>query len=270
MPKRSAIVNDGDLTSSLVPAVSVRDVSVEYNGTTVLEGASFEVAQGEIAAIIGPNGSGKTTMMRAILGLSPLSSGEVRIMGKHLHAVRDLIGYVPQRFDFDRDFPITVREFLDLGRHPHSPVSRIAHKAKEVGLPARVLDQRLGSLSGGQLQRVLIAQAILNEPAILFLDEPTAGIDVTGEATLYEIIQHLNTTHRVTVLMVSHDIATVSDMVHNVICVNKKMLCYGPPRDALTLHKMQEVFGPDQKGFYTHDHQDHSHAPAKKSDHGHS
>lgn len=264
MPKRSGLTNDSPNNSELVPAVSVRDVSVAYSGVNVLEGATFEVAQGEIAAIIGPNGSGKTTLMRAILGLSPMSSGEVRIFGKHLHTVRDLIGYVPQRFDFDRDFPITVREFLELGRHPHSPISRIAHKTKEVGLAHRVLDQRLGSLSGGQMQRVLIAQAILNEPSILFLDEPTAGVDVMGEATLYDIIQHLNSTHRVTVLMVSHDIATVSDFVNNVICVNKKMLCYGPPRSALTLHKMQEVFGPDQKGFYTHEHKDHSHAPGEK------
>lgn len=269
MPKRSVPTSDKASNGPLVPAVSVRDVSVAFDGTTVLEGANFDVAQGEIAAIIGPNGSGKTTLMRAILGLNPVATGEVRIFGKHLHTVRDMIGYVPQRLDFDRDFPITVREFLDLARHPHSPVSRIAQKTKEVGLSPRVLDQRLGSLSGGQLQRALMAQAILNEPAILFLDEPTTGIDVMGEATLYEIIQHLNTEHRVTVLMVSHDIATVSDLVHNVICVNRKMLCYGPPRSALTLRKMQEVFGPTQQGFYAHGHPEHRHAPGETHDHGH-
>jgi len=270
MPKRSATTNAKEpRKDGPVPAVSVRDVAVRYGDVTVLEGANFDVQQGEIAAIIGPNGSGKTSLMRAILGLAPLASGQVSFFGKHLHSMREMIGFVPQRFDFDRDFPITVREFLDLARHPHNPKSHIAQKIKEVGLTSKVLDQQLGSLSGGQLQRTLIAQAILNEPSILFLDEPTTGIDVAGEATLYEIITHLNTVHRTTILMVSHDIATVSDLVHNVICVNKKMLCYGPPRSALTLRKMQEVFGPQQEGFYAHGHGDHTHPPGESHDHGH-
>ncbi len=252
-----------------MPALAVEDCSVALGGVTVLDGVSFSVGQGEVAAIIGPNGSGKTTLMRAILGLAPTTGGTIRIFGKHLHAVRDLIGYVPQRFDFDHDFPITVREFLDLARHPHCPVSRIAEKIKEVGLPSRVLDQQLGSLSGGQLQRTLIAQAILNNPSILFLDEPTTGIDVSGEATLYEIIEHLNVEHGTTILLVSHDIALVSDMVDNVICVNRKLLCYGPPHTALTLRKMEEVFGP-REGIYEHGHPEgHTHPPGERHDHGH-
>ncbi|MEY4744213.1 MAG: hypothetical protein RL272_158 [Candidatus Parcubacteria bacterium] len=252
-----------------MPALAVEGCSVALGGTPVLEGVSFTVAQGEVAAVIGPNGSGKTTLMRAILGLSPMTGGSIRIFGKHLHAVRNLIGYVPQRFDFDHDFPITVREFLDLARHPHCPASRIAEKIKEVGLPAKILEQQLGSLSGGQMQRVLIAQAILNNPSILFLDEPATGIDVSGEATLYEIIEHLNVEHGTTILLVSHDIALVSDLVDNVICVNRKLLCYGPPHTALTLRKLEEVFGP-REGFYEHGHPEgHSHPPGESHDHGH-
>lgn len=252
-----------------IPAIAVDQCSVELGGSVILDGVSFSVAQGEVAALIGPNGSGKSTLMRAVLGLVQPKSGSIKIFGKHLHAVRNMIGYVPQRFDFDREFPITVREFMDLARHPHCPASRITEKIKEVGLPPKVLDQRLGSLSGGQLQRALIAQAILNNPSILFLDEPSSGIDIAGEATLYEIISHLNQEHGTTILLVSHDIGLVSDMVDNVICVNRKLLCYGPPRSALTLRKMQEVFGP-QEGFYEHGHPEgHSHPPGESHDHGH-
>lgn len=269
MPRSSKKTSGEAETRPEIPAIAVDGCTVAYGGVTVLDGVSFSVAQGEVAALIGPNGSGKTTLMRAVLGLAPTVAGSIRIFGKHLHAVRDMIGYVPQRFDFDRDFPITVREFMDLARHPHCPPERIPEKIKEVGLPARVLDQRLGNLSGGQLQRVLIAQAILNNPAILFLDEPSSGIDIAGEATLYEIIEHLNVEHSTTILLVSHDIGLVSDLVDNVICVNKKLLCYGPPRTALTLRKMNELFGP-REGFYEHGHPEgHSHPPGESHDHGH-
>lgn len=250
------------------PAISVKNVTLSYGQNVVLRDISFDVAQGEVAALIGPNGSGKTSLMKAILGLQPVK-GTISVFGKHLHTVRDMIGYVPQRLDFDRDFPITVGEFMDLARHAHCPKSHIAAKIKEVGLPARVIDQRLGSLSGGQLQRVLIAQAILNEPALLFLDEAAAGIDIAGEATLTELIEHLNKEHGTTILMVSHDIGMVSELVHNVICVNKKLLCYGPPKSALTLRKMHEMFGPSD-GFYEHGHPGgHTHAPGETHDHGH-
>ena len=253
MPRPSKTTNNG-----LLPAISVRDCTVAYGGNVVLEGVSFDIEQGQVAAIIGPNGSGKTTAMKAILGLVPIAAGEVRVFGKHFHAVRDLVGYVPQRFDFDRGFPLTVREFMDLARHEHSPKSRVREMIGEVGLPPSTLDVKLGSLSGGQLQRVLIAQAILNNPKILMLDEPSSGIDIAGEETLYDIIEHLNAAHGTTVLLVSHDIAMVSRLVDNVICVNKKMLCYGPPRTALTERKIGELFGP-QADIYEHPHGGHGH-----------
>lgn len=251
-----------------IPAISVTGLTVAYRDNEIVSDVGFEIKQGEIAAIIGPNGSGKTTLLKTILGLVSPRAGEVRVFGKHLHSVRNLIGYVPQRFDFDRQFPITVGEFMDLARHPHCPKSRIEEKLREVGLPSRALTANLGSLSGGQLQRVLIAQAILNNPALLLLDEPSSGIDIAGEATFYEIIQHLNEQHDTTVLLVSHDIAMISDLVDNVICVNKKLVCYGPPRSALTARQLGELFGPSKLYDHPshadrHDHDGHTH------DHGH-
>lgn len=255
MPKSSANKH-GHVSLSTVhkksgPAVTVADCVVAYGDNVVIEGVSFEIERGQIAALIGPNGSGKTTMMRAILELVPLRRGEIRLFGKKLREVRDKISYVPQRFDFDHDFPITVEEFLDLGRRT-APRSRIAEKIAEVGLEPGILQTRLGHLSGGQLQRVLIAQAIMGDPEILFLDEPSSGVDIAGEATFYEIIEHLNREHGTTIVLVSHDIAVVSALVDQVICINKTLLCYGPPRKALTERKLSELFGHGV-GYFEHE-----------------
>ncbi|MBN1585452.1 metal ABC transporter ATP-binding protein [Candidatus Uhrbacteria bacterium] len=250
MPEQSPKTNN-------IPAVSVRDLTVVYGSNRILDQVSFEVSQGSVAAIIGPNGSGKTTAVRAILGLIPKNSGRVHLLGKHVHSVRTLIGYVPQRFEFDHDFPMTVGEYMDMARRlrcsRHFRPEIIPKKIKEVGLREDILSANLGELSGGQLQRVLIAQAIINDPAILFLDEPTTGIDISGEASLYGIIEHLNRVHNTTVIMVTHDISVISNVVDTVICLNRKMLCYGPPKTALTERKLNELFGK-RSGIYEHRH----------------
>jgi ABC-type Mn2+/Zn2+ transport system ATPase subunit len=224
-------------------AISVSKCSVSYGDNPIVEDVSFEIERGTVAALIGPNGSGKTTLLKAMLGLIPMDGGEVRIFGASIDDMRDRIGYVPQRLEFDLDFPITVGEFLDLARHHHSPPSRIAEKLDEVGLPPTVAKQLLGRLSGGQLQRVLIAQAMLNEPWLLILDEPSSGIDVVGEEVFFKIIRHLKEEHKTTVLMVSHELAVVSKLVDRVICLNRRMLCFGTPKTALTEESIRRLFG---------------------------
>lgn len=247
--------------SADAPAIAVRHLSVELGGHRILEDITFDVAQGQIAAIIGPNGSGKTTLVRAILGLAPTAGGTVALFGSPLDHVRRVIGYVPQRFDFDRDFPITVGEFLDLARHPHNPPAAIIAKLEEVGLSEKIAGQRLGSLSGGQLQRVLIAQAIINDPTILFLDEPSTGVDMVGEAAFYGLIKHLNERHHTTVLMVTHDIAVTSTLVHQVICVNHRLMCLGAPSVALSEKTLADVFGSHAAAY------DHEHLHAHSGEH---
>jgi ABC-type Mn2+/Zn2+ transport system ATPase subunit len=244
-----------------IPAIDVSHLNVELGGHRILEDISFHVPQGEIAAVIGPNGSGKTTLVRAILGLAPIASGSVALFGSPLAHVRRTVGYVPQRFDFDRDFPITVREFLDLARHEHNPPEAITAKLEEVGLSEKVAAQRLGSLSGGQLQRVLIAQAIMNDPMLLFLDEPSTGVDMVGEAAFYGLIKHLNERHRTTVLMVTHDIAVTSSLVHQVVCVNRRLMCYGAPNVALSEKTLSDVFGSHAAAY------DHAHIHSGPHDH---
>ncbi|MFH1253317.1 MAG: metal ABC transporter ATP-binding protein [Candidatus Uhrbacteria bacterium] len=232
------------------PAIFTEGVTVRFGEHAAVDNVSFSVERGEIAAIVGPNGSGKTTLMKAILGLVP-SRGEILILGQHFHDVRHRVGYVPQRFTFDRDFPITVEEFLHLAKRNECSNSRIGTVIKEVGLTPLALRKRLGNLSGGQLQRVLIAQAILNDPAVLFLDEPATGIDVVGETAVHDVIEHLNKEHHTTVLMVSHDIAMISCLVDKVLCLNKKLLCSGPPKKALTQKSLGDLFG-SHHSFYEH------------------
>jgi len=234
-------------------AIFAENVSILYGEHRVVEDVSFAIEQGEIAAILGPNGSGKTTLMKAILGLIPYR-GEITILGQHFHDVRNRVGYVPQRFTFDRDFPITVEEFLRLAKREQCSNSRVTTVIKEVGLTPLVLSKRLGNLSGGQLQRVLIAQAILNDPAVLFLDEPATGIDVVGETAVHDVIEHLNKEHGTTILMVSHDINMISTLVDKVLCLNKKLLCAGSPKKALTQKSLSELFGVHHSLYEHHQH----------------
>jgi zinc transport system ATP-binding protein len=239
-------------TNNQHPMIQVKNLSVVYGHQTILSHVSFDVKHGEIAAVIGPNGSGKTTLIRAILGLIPFD-GEILIDGQLPSHVRSHVGYVPQRFRFDPDFPITVREYLDLSKtHVHK--YEYAHKLKEVGLETSILHKPLGSLSGGQLQRVLIAQATIDHPTLLILDEPSTGIDIVGEEQFYELLKSQRDQHGTTVILVSHDIAVVSNVVDQVICVNKRLVCFGPPRQALTQEKLSELYGKKDASLYSHHH----------------
>lgn len=224
-------------------AIAVQGLRVRLAGTVVLDDVYFDVPTGSMTAIIGPNGSGKTTLLRAILGLVDIEHGAVTLFGGSREEMRHRIGYVPQRFEFDRTFPITVREFLGLARRATTEVAHVAHTIREVGLPPSVLHKRIGALSGGQLQRVLIAQAILNNPDLLVLDEPVTGIDVAGEEAVMQVLTHLKETHGTTIVIVSHDISMIADAVDEVVCVNRRLICAGPPNKTLTHKRLTELYG---------------------------
>jgi len=234
-------------------AIEVKDLRVQFEEHVVLEHVTFIVPEKSITAVIGPNGSGKTTLIRAILGLTKYNRGSVSLFGQPLDHVRKAIGYVPQRFEFDRQFPMTVREFMDLARHKHTKPSAITQAMRDVGLASSVLQQQLGTLSGGQLQRTLIAQAILNQPKLLILDEPSSGIDVVGEAAFFHMIDRLRNVHGTTIIIVSHDISFVATSVDHVICINQKLMCSGPPKRTLTKENLEHLFG--STNIYHH----HSH-----------
>jgi len=209
--------------------LEAKNVRVSFNGSVIIENVSFDLEKGSIASVIGPNGSGKTTLIRAILGLIPYS-GSILLEGKPIATQLKRIGYVPQRFDFDRTFPLSVWEFLNL----YSPNTALRDELCEEFGVTNLKKSRLGSLSGGQLQRILIISAMLKQGDLMILDEPTSGIDIEGTASFYEMLKHLNKEHNQTIILISHEINMVATISDRVVCVNRNIFCCGEPSKVLT------------------------------------
>jgi zinc transport system ATP-binding protein len=230
-----------------VRALEVKDLTVwfEAQERPAVEEVSFSLDEGQIAILIGPNGSGKSTVLRAILGLVPFT-GEVRVFGMPAAEARPQIGYVPQRLAFDLTLPLTVEEAVRmplLGARGPDADSSLRHFTDTLGI-ADLLDKPLGALSGGQLKRAMIARAMVTKPRLLLLDEPEAGIDVGGEQTLYELLQRLVAHHRLTALVCSHDLDLVFRYADQVLCLNRRLQCTGPPAEILTAEALARLYGP--------------------------
>ena len=234
----------------MAPILEVRGLTVRYEGIAALADVSFTIEKEAIVTVIGPNGSGKTTLLKAILGLVPYE-GEVRLFSRPLREVLHQVGYVPQRFAFDPTFPLTVEEFIALTcRTPERlPVHGVL---AEVGM-GDLKGKLIGELSGGQMQRVLLAHALLHRPRILFLDEATSGIDIEGQGDFYSTIRRLNREHGVTVIMVSHEVNVVYKLTDRVICLNRDLVSHGETCTALTPEVLRRLYG-DNAGFMAHGH----------------
>jgi zinc transport system ATP-binding protein len=210
--------------------IDIRDLWFSYNGQPVLTNVNFKVARGEFMAIIGPNGGGKTTLLKLMLGLLEPDRGKIRIFGLSPRQAVNRIGYVPQNVHINRDFPISVLDVVLMGRlgmgsrsKRHSSAHRAAARQALERLEMWSFHHRhIGELSGGQLQKVFIARALVTEPEILFLDEPTASVDTKGQGDLYTLLQELNQT--ITILLVSHDVMALSRHIKSVACVNRNVL----------------------------------------------
>lgn len=233
--------------------ISATGLNKSYGRVHVLSNVSVNIAPRNIVTIIGPNGSGKTTLLRLLLDLEMPDAGRVsRKAGLK-------IGYVPQKLFIDPILPITVEWFLNLGAK--SPRVTLSDVAKEVGIET-LLGARMQSLSGGELQRVLLARALLPDPELLVLDEPAQGVDVTGQAMLYDLIARLSKNHGCAVLMVSHDLHLVMSATDHVICLNHHICCSGHPHSVRDDPAFANLFGKhvaDSLAVYTH-HHDHDHA----------
>lgn len=229
-------------------AIEVNNLSFSYEKEPILQDVSFEIPKGGIAAIIGPNGSGKTTLLKILLGFFAPQKGRVLVFGKSPSKIREKVGYVPQRFAFDRSFPITVLEFLKMSC-PSCLEKKIEEYLSHLGVQA-IPQERLGSLSGGQLQRVLVVRAMLHDPEVLYLDEPAAGIDIGGEHDFYQMIRHIHQDHGTTVVMVSHEIDVVQGFASQVICVNRKLVCSGTPEQVLTPEVLRELYGREAAVYH--------------------
>jgi zinc transport system ATP-binding protein len=242
------------------PLIDLADVRVAFDGRIALHDVSLALRPGEILTIIGPNGAGKTTLLRVVLGLQRVDTGRVQ----RRSGVR--IGYVPQRFTVDDTLPLTVRRFLALvpGAKP-----RIAAALAEVGA-GHTLTLPVQTLSGGELQRVLLARALLREPDLLVLDEPMRGVDVAGQAELFALIRRIRDRSRCGVLLVSHDLHLVMAAADRVICLNHHVCCSGYPEAVRSDPAYRALFGAAIEGFalYAH-HHDHRHDGAGElSEHG--
>ena len=229
-------------------ALTFTDVYFSYTGAMILENVNFTVEKGGFLSIVGPNGGGKTTLLKLILGLLKPAVGRVSVLGKSPEHARRRIGYMPQYTQFDPHFPITVMDVVIMGylnerrggAYSRSEKRSAAAALDEVGL-SHLTNRSFSELSGGQRQRVLISRALVCRPDILLLDEPTANIDAEVEGKLQQILQKLNV--RMTILVATHDLGFVSKLIKNVICVNR----------TVAVHPTGEISGKVIRELYRHD-----------------
>lgn len=214
------------------PVIVLDKVSFSYNGPLALDNINLSIAQGEFLGVVGPNGGGKSTLMKLVLGLLQPVTGTITVLDKSPEKGRAAIGYVPQYARFKRDFPITVEDTVLLGRLGKSKTLWGYTKQDRI-LAAQALreteildlkDRRLNTLSGGQFQRVLIARALVCEPEILILDEPTSNIDLRMEEDIFDLLKRIN--ERATIIVVSHDVGFISQYVNRVACLNRTLICH--------------------------------------------
>jgi len=222
----------------------VSDLSVELENEKVINNLSFELMKGDILTILGPNGAGKTVLLRTLLELLPYK-------GKVEWKDKIKIGYVPQRLPFIKDIPLSVKDFLKLKNASDKEIEEALHS---VGFKQDLLGKKIGYLSSGQFQRVLIAWSLVENSEVLLFDEPTTGIDIEGEETVYRLLTRLKRDRELTVVLVTHDLSVVYSFSNSVICLNKQQpVCQGSPQEVLTPENLKRLYGEEVK-YYRHEH----------------
>lgn len=230
-----------------VPAITVQDLSFAYGAHSVLSDVSFEVAEGSYTGVIGPNGGGKTTLLKIILGLIEQHSGSMTVFGNQPKVARTggSIGYVPQRaVQLEQHFPATVREVVQSGLT--SVRLKNQSDAVESALEATGISdlqhRLINALSGGQRQRVFIARCLVSNPKMLLLDEPVTGVDGPSRDRFYALLRTLNKEHGITILFVTHDVDAIAKEVDQVLCINQKICCHASPKEFLQKHVLDELY----------------------------
>lgn len=244
--------------------ITVEDLSFSYSGYPVLEHINFSVQSGDYLGVIGPNGGGKTTLIKILLGLLKPTSGTVQVFGIPIRDFKEkaLIGYVPQRVSHAvSQFPATVEEVVQSGRTARVGILQrlgrgdlsAVKEAMEVADVTKYKSKRIDELSGGERQRVFIARALAGEPKILILDEPSVGVDIAAQEKFYTFLESLNRDHGLTIIFVSHDIDVVAHEVKSLLCLNKHLVCHGAPREFMKEEYLEKLYGKKVK-FILHGH----------------
>jgi len=217
--------------------LTVKNLGVSFGDQAIFKNLNFEVKRGETAAIIGPNGAGKTVLFRALIG-------SIFYAGSIIWAADVKIGYVPQRLDLERQLSLNLGDFLRLKVNIlklHKSV--IKEVLNLVHLPAAKIKNPLGYLSAGELQRALIAFALIGSPGVLLFDEPTAGVDLPGEEQIYQTLHHLQDMKHLTLIFISHDLNLVYRYADKVVCLNRAMFCFGTPKETFTKEILDKLYG---------------------------
>ena len=223
-------------------ALRVKNLTVELSKQKIIEDLSFEVKKGETLVVLGPNGAGKTTLLRALLGIIPYS-GEIAWSAEN-------ISYLPPNELIQRReiLPLTVEDFYSL---KETTKNKVLESLESVGLEQSIFKKRIAHLSTGQFQRLSIAWALVDQPDTLLFDEPTSGIDIGGTETIYSLLHFFWVKYKLTIILVTHDLSVVWEHADNVLCLNKKGLCYGAPNQALTTENLRRLYGVGVK-YYRH------------------
>ena len=242
-------------------SIEIDNLRVHYGDITVLDDISAAIEAGTITALIGPNGAGKTTLLQALLGLVDYS-GKIIYRDQDGSRINPILSFVPQKMEFDRGIPMTVYDFMTLPfcHHPlwipHKKTNRPQIESRLETVSAQhLMFRQFGKLSGGEMQRVMLAMALMNDPEVMLLDEPDAGIDVMGERLFRELLKKIQAEGHITLIMVSHDLSLVNALSDKVICINRKIHCQGKSPEVLTSENLKDLFGGDS-GIYLHSHKE--------------
>lgn len=248
-----------------VNVLSVRDLSISYNSIEALSGLSFEVGSGDYVGLVGPNGSGKSTLIKSILGLVKPSKGAITLFGQDASVSRpwSRIGYLPQKMNtFSPHFPSSVREVVALGlisrktfprRIVKSDDSTIRHMLELLNI-TDIANKLIGELSGGQLQRVFIARALINDPEFVILDEPTTALDPETRENFFSLLRDINRDRHVTIILVTHDIGTIGAYASKLLYLDKKVIFYGSFDEFCISDTMSQFFGSSSQHIICHKH----------------
>jgi zinc transport system ATP-binding protein len=261
-------------------ALEVSDVTIRYNGQLAVDKINFTVQEGDLLGIVGPNGAGKTTLFRAIIGLQNYI-GNIKLFGyegKNYYPLLPLIGYVSQKVSFEQNFPVTVQEVVSMGlvsekkllkgaillqncgccwnrvyKKLEKDSDKVLEALRTVGLE-QLKDRRIGELSGGELQRVFIAKALVKDPILLILDEPVTGVDVEAQNKFYNLLQTINKENKITVVWSSHDLDAISKLANRVACMNRKLFFHGEKEEFFSNKELLKTYAESAMQMHMHDH----------------